>query len=147
MSKLVEISIDQPVYTLSVVSRLSGIPAHSIRQYIDKGLIIPFKLDSGRHHFSPGDVLHLNYISKLINEKGLNFAGIKATMSMIPCWTIKGCSKEDRQSCQAYYTEAYPCWEASEKGRKCKNEDCRECIVYRSVENHDSLKSLLRSVT
>jgi len=32
-----------PVYTLSVTADLSGIPDHSIRQYIDKGLIIPFK--------------------------------------------------------------------------------------------------------
>jgi hypothetical protein len=29
-----------PVYTLSTTSTLSGIPIHSIRQYIDKGLII-----------------------------------------------------------------------------------------------------------
>jgi len=32
-----------PVYTLGVASDLSRIPVHSIRQYIDKGLMIPFK--------------------------------------------------------------------------------------------------------
>ena len=147
MEKSVEVTNEEAVYTLSVVSRLSGIPAHSIRQYIDKGLIIPFKLDSGRHLFSRGDLLHLNYISKMIHEKGLNFAGIKAVLAMIPCWAIKVCSKDDKKSCQAYYSDSFPCWEASQKGRVCKNENCRECIVYKSMENHDNLKALLRSTT
>jgi DNA-binding transcriptional MerR regulator len=33
----------------------SGIPVHSIRQYIDKGLIIPFKKESNRNLFSQVD--------------------------------------------------------------------------------------------
>jgi len=36
-----DLDITSPVYTVGVASRLSGIPAHSIRQYINNGLIIP----------------------------------------------------------------------------------------------------------
>ena len=61
-----------PVYTLSTTSTLSGIPVHSIRQYIDKGLIIPFKKESSRNLFSQVDILQLRYIHKLLNEGGLN---------------------------------------------------------------------------
>ena len=61
-----------PVYTLSTTSTLSGIPVHSIRQYIDKGLIIPFKKESSRNLFSQVDILLLKYINNLLNEGGLN---------------------------------------------------------------------------
>jgi DNA-binding transcriptional MerR regulator len=64
-----------PVYTLSTTSTLSGIPVHSIRQYIDKGLIIPFKKESNRNLFSQIDILRLKYIHNLLSEDGLNIAG------------------------------------------------------------------------
>ena len=64
-----------PVYTLGVTSSLSAIPVHSIRQNIDKGLIIPFKKKSSRNLFSQIDILRLKYIHKLLDEDGLNIAG------------------------------------------------------------------------
>jgi MerR family transcriptional regulator/heat shock protein HspR len=66
-----------PVYTLSITSDLSGIPIHSIRQYIDKGLIIPFRKESNRNLFSQVDILRLKFIHRLLVEDGLNIAGIK----------------------------------------------------------------------
>jgi MerR family transcriptional regulator, heat shock protein HspR len=135
-----------PVYTLSVTADLSGIPVHSIRQYIDKGLIIPFKKVSSRNLFSQVDILRLNFIQKLLDEDGLNIAGIGALLALIPCWAIRQCSKEEREKCQAYFSENYPCWEASEKGILCKNTNCRECEVYRSVENYPDVKSFLKTI-
>ena len=71
---MTNISIESttPVYTLSTTSTLSGIPVHSIRQYIDKGLIIPFRKESNRNLFSQIDVLRLKYVNKLLVEDGLN---------------------------------------------------------------------------
>lgn len=66
------ISSTIPVYTLSTASSLSGIPVYSIRQYIDKGLVIPFTKETGRHLFSLVDILRLKYIHKLLDEGGLN---------------------------------------------------------------------------
>ena len=146
ISKHSEPDENKPVYTLSIASKLSGIPAHSIRQYIDKGLLIPFKLDSKRHLFSLYDIGRLKHIHLLIHEKGLNFAGIRALMSMIPCWAIQKCSEKERHSCGAYTETFYPCWEASEKGRKCKNENCRDCKVYKCLSVDVDLKSVLRAV-
>jgi len=51
---------------------LSDIPVHSIRKYIDKGLIIPFKKKSNRNLFSQVDILLLKYINNLLNEGGFN---------------------------------------------------------------------------
>jgi MerR family transcriptional regulator/heat shock protein HspR len=135
-----------PVYTLSTTSTLSGIPVHSIRQYIDKGLIIPFKKESSRNLFSQVDILRLKYIHNLLSEDGLNIAGIRAVLSLIPCWAITECSMAERETCQAYHSDAYPCWEASEKGTLCKNTNCRECEVYRIVEDYPDIKSFLKTL-
>jgi MerR family transcriptional regulator/heat shock protein HspR len=134
------------VYTLSTTSTLSGIPVHSIRQYIDKGLIIPFKKESNRNLFSQVDILRLKYINSLLNEEGLNIAGIRKLLAIIPCWVVRDCSKMERGKCQAYQSDSYPCWEASEKGTLCKNTNCRECDVYRIVEKYPDMKSFIKTL-
>ena len=134
-----------PVYTLSTTSTLSGIPVYSIRQYIDKGLIIPFRKESNRHLFSQVDILRLKYIHMLLIEDGLNIAGIRSLLALIPCWAIRKCSLEEREKCQAFNSDSFPCWEASEKGTLCRNTDCRECEVYRIVENFPDVKSYLKT--
>ena len=137
---------NKPVFTLSVASRLSEIPSHSIRQYIDMGLLIPYKLESGRHLFSQNDISRLRSIQKLIHRQGLNFAGVRTLMGMVPCWAIRRCSESDRESCSASRNSFQPCWEASEKGSLCKNENCRDCEVYQSLDSEDGMKPLLKNL-
>jgi MerR family transcriptional regulator/heat shock protein HspR len=134
-----------PVFTLSTTSVLSEIPVHSIRQYIDKGLIIPFRKESNRNLFSQVDILRLKYIHKLLAEDGLNVAGIRTILALIPCWAIRKCRAGEREKCQAFHSVSFPCWEASEKGTSCKNINCRECEVYRIVENYSDVKSFLKT--
>jgi MerR family transcriptional regulator/heat shock protein HspR len=93
-----------PVYTMGTTSSLSGIPVHSIRQYIDKGLIIPFKKISSRNLFSQVDILRLKFIHKLLDEDGLNIAGIRTLLALIPCWTVRECYARERETCQAYHS-------------------------------------------
>lgn len=140
------IAITSPVYTLSVTADLSGIPVHSIRQYIDKGLIIPFKKESSRNLFSQLDILRLKYIHKLLTEDGLNISGIKTLLALIPCWAVRQCSDKERNKCQAFLSVTNPCWEASEKGTLCKNTNCRECEVYGIAENYPDFKSFFKAV-
>lgn len=135
-----------PVYTLSITSDLSGIPVHSIRQYIDRGLIIPFKKQSNRNLFSQVDILRLKFIHRLLTEDGLNIAGIRALLAVIPCWAIRRCNIGEREKCQAFQNDKFPCWEASEKGTFCRNTNCRECEVYRVVENYSDIKSFLKTI-
>lgn len=135
-----------PLYTLSTASVLSGIPVHSVRQYIDKNLIVPFRKESKRNLFSQVDILRLKFIHKLLVEDGLNIAGIKSLLALIPCWTIRNCTIKDRKNCKAYLSNTFPCWESSEKGPACKNINCRECEVYRIVEIYPDLKSFIRKI-
>jgi MerR family transcriptional regulator/heat shock protein HspR len=134
----------RPLLTLGIISQLSGIPAHSVRQYIEKGLIIPFKQDSKRHLFCMNDVSRLKHIHSLIHDQGLNFAGIRTLLAMVPCWGIRECSEEDRKYCDSYSSNSTPCWEASNKGRICRNEECRECEVYTCLSHSMDIKSVIR---
>jgi MerR family transcriptional regulator/heat shock protein HspR len=144
--EIVEEESSLPVYTLGIASQLSEIPAHSIRQYIDEGLIIPFKLESKRHLFSRNDIDRLKMIRSLVRDKGLNFSGVRALMAMIPCWSIRDCSEDDRKTCGAYKDNFQPCWEASKKGMLCRNENCRECEVYHSLDIDSGIKTILKSL-
>ena len=135
----------EPVYTLGIASKLSEISGHSIRQYIDNSLIIPHTTTSKRHLFSQVDIIRLKCIKKQLSEMGLNIAGIKALYSLIPCWSLHPCSVDTREKCEAYYSVTVPCWEASDKGKECKNEDCRYCNVYRYPENYTDIKSLIKN--
>jgi len=137
---------NRPVYTMGVTSQLSEIPAHSIRQYIDMGLIIPYKLESKRNLFSQNDVGRLKLIQGLIHDKGLNFAGVRTLMAMLPCWAIRECPENDRRSCAAYADNFALCWEASEKGRLCKNENCRDCKVYHTLDLESGIKTALKTL-
>jgi MerR family transcriptional regulator/heat shock protein HspR len=91
------------------------------------------------------DILRLKFINKLLDEDGLNIAGIRTLLAVIPCWAIRQCSDKEREKCQAYFSETYPCWEASEKGTRCKNTNCRECEVYRIVEDYPDVKTFLKT--
>ena len=141
------VSSTEPVYSLGTASRLSNISVHSIRQYIDNGLIIAHTTASKRHLFSQVDILRLKSIKKQLVKMGLNIAGIKAMYSIIPCWSIRPCSVETREKCEAYYSVSAPCWEASNKGKECKNEDCRYCNVYKYPEECPDIKSLIKKIT
>lgn len=134
-----------PVYTLSVAAKLSGTTVYSIRQYIDKGLLIPFKTKTNRHLFSRVDVKRLQCIRRYLDDMGLNIAGIKAQFALVPCWKIKPCSVEDRSNCEAYDSVTQPCWEVSIKGPACRAVDCRICAVYKLPEKCGDLKSYLKT--
>ena len=145
-SETILMESNKPVFTLSVASGLSEIPAHSIRQYIDMGLLIPYKLESGRNLFSQNDISRLRSIQVLIHKHGLNFAGIRTLMGMVPCWAIRKCSESDRESCEASRDSFQPCWEASEKGKLCKNENCRDCKVYQALDSDAGIMPLLNKL-
>lgn len=141
------VSMTDPLYTLAAASRLSETPAHSIRQYIDKGLLIPYKTAKKRHLFSEVDILKLKSIKKYLKDQGLNIAGINALFSVIPCWAIKSCDIEHRYQCDAYNSITAPCWMASNKGPNCQNEDCRVCDVYIFPEKYSNPKEFIKEMT
>ena len=91
-----------PLYPLRVAAELTGTSVYALRQYVDLGLIIPFKTPTNRRMYSKVDIERILCIRKYLDEYGLNIAGIKALLAAVHCWLIKPCPVEDRKKCDAY---------------------------------------------
>lgn len=73
----VVISPDEPVYIISVVSKLVSIPVWTLRQIDKQGIVCPKRLGKKSRLYSLKDVKKLEYIHYLIDEKGVNLRGVK----------------------------------------------------------------------
>ena len=135
---------NRPVFTIGIAADLIGVSVHTLRMYETEGLILPSRTESQRRLYSQSDLERLQCIRTMIEEKGFNLAGIKAMMSMAPCWEIKGCSESDQASCDAYHAAIEPCWVVKTKGGACHEEDCSECAVYNQVTTCHNMKTFLK---
>ncbi|MBT4033618.1 MAG: MerR family transcriptional regulator [Candidatus Marinimicrobia bacterium] len=134
----------RPVFAIGVAADLVGVSVHTLRMYETEGLIIPQRTKSKRRLYSQKDIERLQCIRVMIEDRGFNLAGIKGMMSMAPCWEIKGCSEEDRATCDAYKSSLEPCWMVKSKTSACQDETCSECPVYRDVTTCHNMKSYLQ---
>lgn len=142
---LIEIEEYEPVYTIGIIANKFNISVHTLRLYESEGLILPYKTKTNRRLYSKADIDRIRCIREMIEEKGLNFAGIKWALSMVPCWDLLPCSATDRESCDAYTNATAPCWSVPFKAEKCQNVDCRDCRVYQDLSGCNNLKEYLKA--
>ena len=134
------------VYTIGIAAKLTGTTVSTIRMYEEKGLIIPHKTESGHRQFSETDIIRLRCIRQNLDRQGLNIAGIKALMALVPCWLLKPCTPNDQANCDAYTSNTEPCWAATTKGPECVDKDCRDCPVYHIPGRCHDMKSLYKTL-
>jgi len=137
---------DAPVYSIGVLADLLGISVQTLRLYESEGLIIPYKKDSGHRLYSHNDLMRLHCIRDAVTNKKLSLSSIKTLYSMIPCWSIKGCSEDQRAVCEAYNGVMEPCWSYKHKSNECESTDCRLCDVYKNHNNCESIKNSIKSI-
>ena len=140
-----KINLEEPLYSIGVVAKKFNLSVHTLRLYESEGLILPYKTETKRRLYSQSDINRIACIRDLIEEKGLNIAGIKSLLAMIPCWQIKPCSEEDRKNCEAYTNPSLPCWIVKHKGEECLHVECRECNVYTSLSMCNNFKEYLKA--
>ncbi|MBI5474674.1 MAG: MerR family transcriptional regulator [Ignavibacteriae bacterium] len=134
-------------YTIGEAADLVGTSISTVRMYEREGLIIPLRRDSKHRRFSEADITRIRCMRKMINEKKVSIAGIRHMMSLIPCWKIKGCSSDVRQSCPAFSNTEKPCWMLSGKSWMCRSSQCSQCVVYREIANCETLKQTIAAHT
>ena len=135
-----------PLYTIGVAAKLTNTTVYTLRMYENKGLILPYRTSTGRRLYSDTDITRLQCIRDHIDKQGLNIAGIRVLMSLVPCWMIKPCSLEDRQNCEAFTNNIAPCWDVAEKGEICRDQACRLCAVYSLTNECRDIKSFYRGI-
>jgi len=123
--------MDAPLISIGVVAQEAGLSVSAVRKYENEGLIIAHRTDSGHRLFSHEDIRRVRHVQHMIQDLGLNIAGIRRMQAMLPCWDLLPCSAEARERCPAYKDDTRPCWMT--KGLNCapQGNECRRCVVYR----------------
>jgi MerR family transcriptional regulator/heat shock protein HspR len=73
---------DEPCYVISVAARMVGMHAQSLRNYERQGLIRPGRSQGRVRLYSQADIEHLRAIQRMINDMGVNLAGVEVIINM-----------------------------------------------------------------
>ncbi len=135
----------EPIYPISVAAKLLGVHLRTIRIYEEEGLIKPARQGKKRY-FSQDDVEWIRCLRHLIHEEGISIPGIKRLLELTPCWEIKKCPREKRDTCSAYVDRTKPCWERANTACARAKNQCENCeiFVHAMREARDSAKECSR---
>lgn len=73
---------DEPCYVISVAARMIGVHAQTLRYYERAGLLAPSRSRGRIRLYSQSDINRLRQIQSLINDLGLNLAGVEVILRM-----------------------------------------------------------------
>ncbi|MCM8784441.1 MAG: MerR family transcriptional regulator [Candidatus Omnitrophica bacterium] len=77
-----KIPLNEPVFVISVVSKLVNLPEWTLRILDRKGIVRPKKTKGKTRLYCIEDLDRLVYIRYLMEEKGINISGIKFILEM-----------------------------------------------------------------
>ncbi|BAE84853.1 MULTISPECIES: MerR family transcriptional regulator [Desulfitobacterium] len=143
-SKVVIILLDEEkgLYSIGTVAELIEEHPETLRVWERNGLIHPNR-DKYQRKYSNNDLLRLKFIKYLMNEKGLNIAGVKQITSMYSCWYNRNCKGGGMRSSTIPINESKPCWKI--EGTYCfiasdKSELCSTCEMLKTCASSSDCK-------
>lgn len=72
----------EPCYVISVAARLLGVHAQTLRYYERLGLVEPSRSRGNIRLYSARDIERLQQIKRLVDDLGVNLAGVEVIMQM-----------------------------------------------------------------
>ena len=72
----------EPKYVISIAARIVGIEAHTLRYYERLGLVQPYRSQGNIRYYSETDVERLRHIKALMDDLGINLAGVEVVIRM-----------------------------------------------------------------
>ncbi len=100
---------DQPMFNIGVVAQLLQVHPETLRIWEKNNLIEPNRKNRQRL-YSNNDLKRLKFVHHLINDKGLNIAGVQQVIAMYPCWMIKKCPGSQIRNQGEAVNQNKPCW-------------------------------------
>ena len=73
---------DEPVFLISVVSKMLNIHPQTLRQYEREGLIKPSRTEGKMRLYSQRDIDRLKLILSLVRDLGVNLAGVEIILQL-----------------------------------------------------------------
>jgi len=77
------ISLDKPIYTISVASEILETHPRTLMMYEHLGLVIPKRTSTNRRRFSQRDIMKLQTIQKLTRQHSVNLAGVRYILKLL----------------------------------------------------------------
>jgi len=74
--------IDEPCYVISIAARMIGVQVHTLRYYERIGIIEPSRSQGNIRLYSERDVALLRRIKTLMDDLGVNLAGVEVILRM-----------------------------------------------------------------
>lgn len=74
---------EEPVFAISVVSRMVGLHQQTIRLYERIGLVQPARSEGNTRRYSAADVERLRQVVRMVNELGVNLAGAQVALGLL----------------------------------------------------------------
>lgn len=71
------ISLDKPIYTISVAAEILEIHPRTLMMYEHLNLVVPQRTSTNRRRYSHRDILSLRAIQRLTRQHGLNLNGAR----------------------------------------------------------------------
>ncbi len=69
-------------YTIKIAAEMCGLHEQSLRMYERRGLIAPQRSRGNIRRFSDADVEQIRFIKRLVDDLGVNLAGVEVIMHM-----------------------------------------------------------------
>ena len=135
------------LYSIGEAADLLKVSIPLLRLYEREGLVLPMRKSSRHRLYSASDLNRIRCIREMINDHKVSIEGIKRLLALIPCWKIKGCPEEARNTCKAFTSQMAPCWLETDRSWDCKSAVCRVCPVYENYANCGSLKQTIIECT
>ncbi|MGE4271266.1 MAG: MerR family transcriptional regulator [Desulfitobacterium sp.] len=125
---------EKGLYSIGTVAELIGEHPETLRVWERNNLIHPDRAKYQRK-YSNNDLLRLKFIKFLMDEKGLNIAGVKQITAMYSCWYNRNCKGGALKNSSTIINESKPCWKI--EGSYCliasdKSELCSSCEMLRT---------------
>ena len=73
---------EDPRYVISVAAKMLGVQTHTLRYYEKIGIIEPSRSRGNIRFYSDRDIARLRRVKTLMNDLGINLAGIEVILRM-----------------------------------------------------------------
>ncbi len=77
-----DIDNDEPRYVISIAARILGIQSHTLRYYERIGIIEPSRSRGNIRLYSERDIAQLRRVKTLMDDLGVNSAGVEVILRM-----------------------------------------------------------------
>ena len=74
--------MQEGVYVISVAARILDMHPQTLRKYERVGLVLPSRTGGMSRLYSDADIARLKLIKRLVDEQGLNLAGVQLALAM-----------------------------------------------------------------